>query len=84
MRRESKFQGPYVRKKLAILKEKANRLSDPRHIFYAAMLSSDTYEDYYLKVGEEQVRPQTFKNGPISGHMEMRYARTSMGWIADR
>jgi hypothetical protein len=81
---EVRFHGPYVRMNEAILKEKANRMNDPRHPFYEAMLSSKTYEEYYRRVGGVKVQPQTYRTSPVSAHMEMRYARSQMGWIADR
>ena len=78
-----RFHGPYLRKRPVILEKKANRKDDPRHCFYEAMLKSDTYEDYYRKVGTLIVYPATYR-GPVSAHGEMRYARTDRGWIADR
>jgi hypothetical protein len=80
---EKRLRGRYELKKTAFLKEKAERRDDPRHVFYEAMVSSDNYDEYYRKVGNLKVHPPTFKNGPISAHMEIRYARWK-GWIADR
>ena len=81
--RETRFHGPYIRKNIAFLKEKANRRHDPRHRFYEAMLACDTYEAYYREAGEAKVEPETYKTKPVTAHMEIRYAREH-GWIADR
>ena len=78
------FSGPYVRVNEAILREKSNNTDDPRHPFYRAMISSDSYEDYYLKVKGLTVQPATYHTRPVTAQMEIRYARTQMGWIADR
>jgi len=54
------------------LRERAKRTFDPRHRFYEAMLSNETYEAYLVAVGNNR--------GPFSG--EILYARRH-GWIAD-
>jgi hypothetical protein len=46
------------------------------------MLSNDTHEAYEAMVGRMQVIIPNYKKGPISGRMEMLYARRS-GWIVD-
>ena len=66
----------------SFLREKASRLNDPRHRFYQVMLSSKTYEEYLAQVGQVEVIAPTYKTGPVSGRMEILYARKS-GWIAD-
>lgn len=68
----------------AILREKANRRGDPRHVFYEAILSSNTYEDYYRNASHLKVEPETCRTSPVTAHMEIRYVRNSRGWIADR
>jgi hypothetical protein len=77
---EARFRGPYIRKNVAFLKEKANLKHDPRHRFYEAMLMCDTYEAYYREAGEVKVEPATYKTKPVTAHMEIRYARLR-GWI---
>lgn len=77
------FAGPFVRTNEAILKEKANRKGDPRYPFYEAMLSCNTYEDYFRKVGGLVVQPATYRSRPVTAQMEIRYAKTRR-WIADR
>ena len=67
----------------AILREKAGRTDDPRHSFYGAMLTSNSYEEYYRKVDGLKVQPATYRCRPVTARMEMQYARTRMGWIAD-
>ena len=66
----------------AFLLEKANRRDDPRHVFYHAILSNNSYEDYLSKVGAISVNVDTHPSGPITGRMEILYARRS-GWISD-
>ena len=56
------------------LRKKANRRFDPRHKFYEAMLSNETYEAYLAAVGDNR--------GPFSGRGEIFYARRN-GRIAD-
>jgi hypothetical protein len=77
------FSGRYVRVNEAFLRERANRESDPRRIFYEAMLSNDTYEAYEAEVGTTDVSVDTFRPPRlVNGHTEMWYARDS-GWIED-
>ena len=75
--------GPYIRLNEAILREKAGRTDDPRHTFYEAMLTSNSYEGYYRKVDGLKVRPATFRSRPVTARMEMNYARTQMEWVID-
>ena len=74
--------GRYTRVNEAFLRQRANRRDDPRHVFYAAMLANETYESYEAAVRGIEVVVPTYKKGPITGHMEMLYARNS-GWIVD-
>jgi hypothetical protein len=71
-----------MRSNEAFLRQRASRRDDPRHVFYVAMLSNDTHEAYEATVGRMQVIIPDYKKGPISGRMEMLYARRS-GWIVD-
>jgi hypothetical protein len=81
MARPHLFHGSYVKTNEAKLREKAEQTGDPRSQFYVAMLSSDSYEEYYAKVGKIVVRPATTAY-KVSAHLEMRYARDN-GWIGD-
>jgi hypothetical protein len=65
-----------------MLRKKAERTDDPRHVFYEAMLSSGTYECYLARVGSVIVQPETTAYA-VSGLMEIRYVRDRRGWIAD-
>jgi hypothetical protein len=80
--RKKTLSGRYIRSNEAFLHQRARRQDDPRHVFYIAMLSNVTYDAYEAMVGSMQVIIPNFKKGPISGHMEMLYARRS-GWIVD-
>lgn len=64
------------------LREKANRETDPRHVFYIAILTSRTYEEYMSRVGHLEVKPDTYKTKPVTAAMEIRYCRKNR-WIAD-
>ena len=79
----SAHHGPYIRLNEAIIREKAGRIDDPRHTFYQAMLTSDSYEEYYRKVDGLKVRPTTYSSRPVTARMEMNYARTQMRWVSD-
>jgi len=61
---------------------RAARQNDPRHVFYAAMLSSRTYADYLARVGAITVQPKT-TDYAVTGEVEIRYCRDKRGWIAD-
>lgn len=80
--RGTNLRGAFVLINETLIREKANRKADPRHIFYKAMLETRTYEAYDAAVGGVQVSVETNKTGPISGRMEIKYAR-KRGWIAD-
>jgi hypothetical protein len=66
----------------AALRLRADRQDDPRHVFYAAMLSSRTYDDYLARVGSTTVQPETTAYA-VTGEMEIRYCRDKRAWIAD-
>ena len=76
------LHGPYRIVDRAILIEKANRGNDPRRRFYRAMLSNNRYETYLAEVGSVSVQVHSYRSGPITGRMEILYARRS-GWIED-
>jgi hypothetical protein len=78
------FSGQYLLNNEAFLRERANRIGDPRKIFYEAMLKSNTYEAYYAEVGNKEVLVEIFRPARlVSGHTEMWYARNQTGWIED-
>ena len=64
------------------LRTRAARQDDPRHVFYAAMLSSRTYDDYLARVGSITVQPETTAYA-VTGEMEIRYCRDKRGWIVN-
>jgi hypothetical protein len=76
------LNGRFGRNNLSHLKKRERDTSDPRHVFYKAMLKHDTYEGYLKEVGDSTVEVPTFKAHPISGRGEILYARRS-GWIVD-
>ena len=80
--RGTNLKGAFVLINEALIREKANRKDDPRHIFYKAMLETRTYEAYDAAVGSIHVSVETYKTCPISGRMEIKYAR-KRGWIED-
>lgn len=69
------LQGRYRILDEAYLRERSNRKDDPRHVFYEAMLSNNNYAGYLASVGQKEVTVQSYKDGPISGRMEILYAR---------
>ena len=84
MPQRHRFSGRYVRSNEAMLRERAHRRDDPRHVFYEAMLENDTYEAYEAAVGMTMVLVETWNPpGLCSGHTEIRYARNDRGWIED-
>ena len=58
----------------SFLRERAKRTFDPRHLFYEAMLSNETYEAYLAAMGDNR--------GRFSSRTEILYARRN-GWIID-
>jgi hypothetical protein len=64
------------------VRKKAGNNSDPRNVFYKAMLSSQTYGEYLRRVGAITVQPETTAY-VVTGEMEIRYCRNRRGWIAD-
>jgi hypothetical protein len=59
------LSGRFVRKNAAHLKKRQGETSDPRHVFYKAMLEHHTYEKYLEEVGDLKVDVLTFKAGPF-------------------
>lgn len=64
------------------LREKAADMSSPVYVFYEAMLTSLTYEDYFAKVGNVEVNKPGFKENPVTARDEILYARRN-GRIKD-
>jgi hypothetical protein len=72
VRRAVRLAGGYIIKNDAFMREKARR-DDPRTPFYKALLSSNTFEDYYAAAGDIAVEVPTYKKGKISAHHEIKY-----------
>ena len=62
MGRRANLKGRYRLLNEASLLERAKRTFDPRHRFYQAILSNETYETYLAAVGDNR--------GPFSGRGE--------------
>src|ERR1700730_12362379 len=78
------YTGGYVFANHHKLRERAARTDDPRHIFYRAMLTHSTYDDYEADMGSRVVMVPTRRGQrPVTGHAEIRYARDDRGWIRD-
>lgn len=83
MGREVRFTGRFTRLNEAMLREKASKTNDPRARFYRAMIEANTYEQYYEFAGQESAQPATYRNRPVTAHMEIRYVRNDRKWIED-
>ena len=81
MRIRTHIEGPYRRNNVDFLERQAER-NDPRKVFYRAMLRHGTYEAYLADVGQVAVEIPGKKVNPITGRMEILYARRN-GWIVD-
>lgn len=78
------YTGRYIFANHDKLRERAARTNDPRHIFYRAMLTHSTYDDYEAEMGSRVVMVPTRRGQrPVTGHAEIRYARDDRGWIRD-
>ena len=75
-----RLTGRFTRLNEAFLREKANS-DDARARFYQAMLSTTNYDEYYKLAGPE-VSVATYRTGPVTADMEIKYARRK-GWIED-
>jgi hypothetical protein len=62
------------------LKERSIQITDPRHQYYKAILSSISFEQYYDKVGDLVVNPKT-TSYEVNADMEIKYA-VRQRWIA--
>lgn len=80
MRFQCPLSGRYEKINMAFMRERSKRKDDPRHTFYEAILSCETFGDYYRVAGDEYVQPIT-TNFPVHADMEIKYA-LKMGWIA--
>ena len=73
------LSGKYDKVNIAFLKERSHRATDPRHKFYKAILTSDTFEQYYENVGDIVVKPET-TSYEVNADMEVKYV-LRRGWI---
>jgi hypothetical protein len=64
------------------LREKANRKSDPRYIFYEAMLGCETYEAYFAATRGITAFTGKRQRDRTTGREEILYARRKK-WITD-
>ena len=71
--------GNYEKITTAFMHERAKRLNDPRHKFYEAILSTNSFSQYYSEVGNLVVRPST-TSYDVNADMEIKYA-LRCGWI---
>jgi hypothetical protein len=81
MRMGVELRGRYKILNDAHLRKRASETHDPRHIFYEALLASETYEQYLARVGGVTVQPATTSYA-VTGRMEIKYCRDRR-WIAD-
>jgi hypothetical protein len=81
MTERTHLRGRYLILNEAFLRKKANR-DDPRRPFYVAMLANRIYDGYLAEVGSKEVMVDGYKQNPVTGRMEILYARRR-GWIAD-
>lgn len=76
--------GGYKISDRAQLRDRANRRDDPRHVFYKALLESNSFEAYEAMIRGIQVSPDTlmgtYRKRPVTGRAEFLYARRQ-GWI---
>ncbi|MCB1930534.1 MAG: HNH endonuclease [Rhodocyclaceae bacterium] len=61
---------------------RANKLADPRCIFYQAILESSSKEQYLAKVGDIIVVPPTHQK-PMGARIEYRYMLDNRNWIEE-
>lgn len=73
MRFKKPLRGPYEKVNLAFMRERAGRCDDPRHAFYIAILSCDSFDSYYSAAGEDCVQPST-TSYKVNADMEIKYA----------
>lgn len=68
---------------LAQLVRRANKLDDPRNVFYRAVLASKTYEEYMEMVGDVYVVPPTYPE-QMGAQREYNYMLGNRRWIAEQ
>lgn len=61
---------------------RANDATDPRNIFYQAILGSESVEEYLNKVGDIYVVPPTYMER-MGAIRELNYMRDNRGWVAE-
>ena len=76
------LQGKFEILNEPLLREKANRKSDPRYIFYEAMLECETYEAYSAATRGITAFTGKRKRDRTTGRDETLYARRKK-WIND-
>ncbi len=69
-------------KNLTQIIRRANDTSDPRSVFYQAMLKARTTEEYLDEVGDVVVVPPTHPR-PMNATVELTYARDRRKWISE-
>ncbi len=73
MAKRTNLSGRYKILNTWLLREKAERRDDPRHVFYLSMRANNTYEGYLAEVGRREIVVKGYKANPISGRMEILY-----------
>ena len=71
--------------KILVLEQIVRRstmLDDPRYVFYVALLSSATREEYLGKVGHKVVIPPTYQVR-MGAMREYKYVRDNRRWIEE-
>ena len=75
MTERTKLSGRFTRLHIAYLQQRAAKTSDPRHVFYRAMLETDTYEAYLAATkGRTATTGNRIQDG-TDGRAEILYAR---------
>jgi len=76
------LRGKFTVLNAAHLRHRASLSSDPRHVFFRAMLETDTYEAYLAATRSIVATTGDRKQDDTDGRSEILYARRN-GWIAD-
>lgn len=74
MKFKNPLRGSYEKVNTTFIRERAGGQEVPRKKFYAAILTCETFEDYYRAAGDDDVFPDTYKTGPVNADMEIKYA----------
>ena len=82
MATQNVLTGPYVRINDYQIRRRADLLTDPRNIFYKAMLFNKTYEAYYAEVGNKEVLVESWHPPKLmDGYVEIWYAARNRHWL---